>query len=217
METVRFTLVGDGSSDRILLPIVEWTLRKAGVLAQGQFADPRQLPRRCSSFSERLAAAVDRFPCQVLFVHRDAEAGSWDQRRDEIRNALIGGVTPLNLPAVAVIPVRMSEAWLCFDFEAIRWASGNPAGQIRLKLPRIGETETERDPKARLHEALREASERTGRRRKAFNPHTAVHLIAERIQDFSPLRALPAFQRFEAAIDSGVKGGWRAALYDGSV
>ncbi len=182
---------------------------------QGQFADPRRLPRNLPSLKERIIAVVDRFQCQVLFVHRDAEGASWEDRREEIRHAFAGAMaTGLNLPAVAVIPVRMSEAWLCFDVNAVRRASGNPMGTIRLALPALNAAESEPDPKGRLHDALRVASELTARRRKAFNPHQAAHLIAEYITDFSPLRSLPAFCQFEDAVRAGVKEGWREGLYD---
>ncbi len=208
MKTLRFTLVADGSSDAALLPIINWTLRSAGVLPEGSFADPRRLPKKLPSLSAKLKAALERFPCQVLFVHRDAEAGSWESRRDEIKAAMVENGT-----AVALIPVRISEAWLCFDEGAIRQASGNPKGTIPLVLPRLARIESDPDPKSRLHDALRTASELTGRRRKSFDPHEAVHLLAEDVGDYSPLRALPAFRRFEAAIAAGVHAGWRPGLY----
>lgn len=216
MEPLRFTLIADGSSDRVLMPIIKWTLKEAGILSVDQFADPRRLPRKLPSLAAKIAAAVDLFPCQVLFVHRDAEGKGWDARKNEIECAFLESQgIGLSLTAVAMIPVRMSEAWLCFDDEAIREASGNPSSHIPLALPHLVRIETAPDPKAKLHDALRTASELGGRRRKNFDPHEAVHLVANNIRDYSPLRKLSAFQRFEAAIKAGQCAGWRPGFYAG--
>jgi len=48
-----------------------------------------------------------------------------------------------------------------------------------------------------LHNLLADASGLKGRNLKKFNPDKAVHLVAEYIEDFSPLRKLDAFQAFE--------------------
>ena len=69
--------------------------------------------------------SVDLFPCELLFVHRDAEQASIDGRAQEIREALEQCQTP---PVVCVIPVRMQEAWLLFDEAALRKVSVRPRG-----------------------------------------------------------------------------------------
>jgi hypothetical protein len=213
MPVQRFTLVADGTSDGFLLPIIQWTLVCAGVHADPQFADPRRLPKGLT-LAEKLTHAVDRFPCEVLFVHRDAEAQPMENRLREIRAAFTEAArSGFNLPAVALIPVRMSEAWLCLHQQAIRKAAGNPSGIIRLPLPKPGNVESEPDPKETLHEALRIASELGSRRRKSFSVHHAVHEVARNITDFSPLRILPSFQLFEAAVRSATAAGWRSGLY----
>ncbi|HUT94205.1 MAG TPA: hypothetical protein VMY37_32390 [Thermoguttaceae bacterium] len=99
-------------------------------------------------------------------------------------------------PAVPVVPVRMTEAWLLFDEKAIRRAAGNPNGTDPLQVP-VRQAEDIPDPKAVLHEALRTASGLSGRRRQKFNVRDAVHRVGEYIDDFSPLRRLSAFQRLE--------------------
>ncbi len=212
MPVQRFTLVADGTSDGFLLPIIQWTLVCAGVHADAQFADPRRLPKGLT-LAEKLAHAVDRFPCEVLFVHRDAETQPLEARLSEIRKAFIEARCSGSLPAVALIPVRMSEAWLCLDESAIRKAAGNPAGTIHLSLPKPGNVESVPDPKAKLHEALRIASELNSRRRKTFSVHHAVHEVARNITDFSPLRVLPSFRAFEAAVRAAAAARWRSGLY----
>ena len=146
MPVQRFTLVADGKSDEFLLPIIQWTLVCAGVHADAQFAAPRRLPQGLT-LAEKLTHAVDRFPCEVLFVHRDAEAQPMANRLREIRDAFTEAArSGFNLPAVALIPVRMSEAWLCLHQQAIRKAAGNPAGTVHIPLPKPGNVESVPDP-----------------------------------------------------------------------
>jgi hypothetical protein len=94
----------------------------------------------------------------------------------------------------------MLEAWLLFDADAIRRAAGNPHGTQQLTLPPLTDLENLPHPKAGLHQALRHASGLHGRRLRSFNPHIALHRIPQFIEDFSPLRALCAFQRLESSI-----------------
>ena len=101
------------------------------------------------------------------------------------------------LPAVCIVPVRMMEAWLLFDEQALRHAAGRPSGRLSLGLPRLQHLESLPDPKDRLHRLLIEASGATGRRRKKFPAVERVHRLADLIEDYSPLRALPAFRELE--------------------
>jgi hypothetical protein len=65
------------------------------------------------------------------------------------------------------------------------------------------------DPKNRLYTLLRQASGLSGHRLKKFRAHVAARLIPSFIQDFSPLRVLPAFQALEKEIRGVVVGqGW---------
>jgi hypothetical protein len=98
----------------------------------------------------------------------------------------------------------MLEAWLLFDELAIRRASGNPSGTMRLDLPPFRAVETVANPKAMLHGILRDASGLHGRRLKSFNPNTVVCRIPDYIEDFQPLRALSAFERFEDEVKAAV-------------
>jgi hypothetical protein len=45
-EPVRYTLVADGPTDRMLMPVLDWLLaRHSSLLFAGRFADLRALPR----------------------------------------------------------------------------------------------------------------------------------------------------------------------------
>jgi len=188
------TLAGDGASDRSLRTVLAWVLSNLPVLGSRGFVV--QVAGPGTDLRERLAAAVRHHPCDVLFVHRDAEREPKAKRLEEIRAA----ATAVGVPAfVPVVPVRMTEAWLLIDEQAIRRAAGNPHGEASLSLPKVARLEGMPDPKGTLRTCLIEASEKTGRRLQQFERDLPerVQRVAELISDFSPLRQLPAFQDFE--------------------
>src|SRR5262249_34801620 len=94
------------------------------------------------TLSDRIQKSIELYPCDLLFVHRDAEKELPERRRNEIRQAieLVSKETSF-LPIVCVVPVRMQEAWLLFDEPALRRAAGNPNGRMILQLPHLGELE----------------------------------------------------------------------------
>lgn len=180
-----------------MIPVLSWLLIQVGVSCpiEPQWAEMRNIRRnRPRTLAEKISFAIDKYPCDLLFVHRDAEGANRKKRVCEIFNA----VNKLNSeiasqPRVCVIPVRMQEAWLLFDERSIRRAAGNPNGRDALDLPQINRLESLPDPKALLYDQLTIASGLTGRRRKSFRPNTKVHLVSEYTDDFSPLFDLPAF------------------------
>lgn len=193
---IRATLLTDGSSDRVLLPIVRWVLRNAtSAPVDVQWADLGVVAQTSiRRLDDKVRAALENYPCDILFVHRDAEAQDPEMRYREIARAV-----PATHAYVPVVPVRMQEAWLLHDEAAIRRASGRPTGRTRLELPNLGDVERVANPKDLLHGAIVKASEASGRRARRLHPTKAVHLLAEHIDDWSPLRRLSAFQRFEQA------------------
>lgn len=201
MRTLTYTLVADGSSDRCLQYVINWVLKQsthsAGtLLINSQFADYGDRPNPPKGLPDKLRQAAHDYPCDILFVHRDAEREDPALRRTEILNAASeAGFDPV----VCVIPVRMTEAWLLFDESAIRQAAGNPTGRVRLTLPAFQRLEKLPDPKDALEKLLITASEAGGRRLKLFERDLPKlkQRVAELIKDFSPLRRLDAFSSFE--------------------
>ncbi len=194
MVRLDFTLLTDGSSDAILIHPLTWLLeQRLQAAASGTWADLRRLPNPPKDLRSRIAAALDLYPCDVLFVHRDAETEPLDRRIAEIEAAVAG----LRNPLIPVVPVHMQEAWLLIDEFALRRAAGNPNGQVSLKMPAIDRLEDIADPKRLLQKLLLDASELSGRRRKKFNPARQAMRLGELIEDYSPLRRLTAFQRVE--------------------
>jgi hypothetical protein len=203
---LKITLVSDGSSDQALLPAVKWLLTEHGVgdALDARWADFRYRLKPPTDLKGKILTAIDLYPCDLLFVHRDAENASRERRKREIdaivREIEADGKIPM--PAVCVVPVRMMEAWLLVDEAAIRRAAGNPAGKMALGLPRINRIESTPDPKKALFDALATASGYTGRRLAKLNFPALRYRVAELISDHSQLRRLSAFTALEAEVES---------------
>ena len=75
MDEIRYSLISDGSSDRALIPILTWVLREKGNIkrVQPEWADLGRLPLPPQGLCERILWAIDLYPCDLLFIHRDAE------------------------------------------------------------------------------------------------------------------------------------------------
>lgn len=197
MDRVDFTLITDGSSDAILIYPISWLIRKHLCPAvNGTWSDLRRLPHPPRGLSERITAAVDLYPCDLVFVHRDAEGHDPRRRIIEIEEA----VSDMTGKVIPVVPVRMQDAWLLIDEAALRRAAGNPQGRAALRLPPVDRLESLPDPKQTLHHLLIDASELSGRRRRKLNPGQLLLRLGELIDDYSPLRRLPAFRHLEAEI-----------------
>lgn len=190
---LKFTLLGDGTSDAALVPIIEKIVEEALPDSAFRVEFASNLGAIGSDLSTRIAAVMKRYPCEILLVHRDAENQNMDARLEEIRNAS----QDLSVAIVSIVPVRMTEAWLLLDRDAIRSASGNPNGSTPLNIPRASQIENIPNPKQLLFDLLTTASELGGRRRASFNPREHVRRVAELISNHNLLRQLPSFQRFE--------------------
>jgi len=202
MKELKYTLIADGSSDKTLLEIIKWSLDNLYPTLPNDesFADFRFLPQPPKGLKEKVIAAKYYYPFDILFIHRDAESiipQVIEQRRTEIR-VEVGEVEFQNV--VCLVPIKMMEAWLLIDKEAIKKAAGNKNYKGVIDLPQVRNLERENQPKNVLHELLANASGLKGRNLKKFNPDKAVHLVAEYTEDFSPLRNLIAFQAFETEL-----------------
>jgi len=202
MPALRVTLHTDGGSDAALLPILVWAIRQHDSKCQVQpvWADLRRVPRPPRTLSERFKLANDLYPCDLLFVHRDAENQDKQLRYQEIQDAITQ--SGIAIPHVCVVPVRMQEAWLLFDENAIREAAGNPNGSMPLELPPIKTLEQIPDPKDMLFALIRQASGLSARRRQRLPVTSHAYRISSIIEDFAPLRNLSAFLALEADIDN---------------
>ena len=150
MTELRYTLVTDGSSDIALIPILTWLLRENGVAhtIQSEWADLNRVPHsKRRRLEDKIYWSLELYPCELLFVHRDAEREPRENRVSEITTAIQRVVISVP-PRICVVPVRMQETWLLFDEPAINHAAGNSSNRQSLNLPPINRLEDLPDPKA---------------------------------------------------------------------
>lgn len=185
-------LLGEGSSDRVLLPVLRWVMERATPAEFRMVWVDTSLFATGPTLAEKVSGTLAVQPFRLLFVHRDADNQPPEWRYDEIRQA--AG----DQPHVAVVPIRTTEAWLLIDQGAIRAAAGRVSGREPLDLPALTRVEQASDPKRVLRDALVAAHGATGRRARRFHPADARQRLADLVEDWSPLRQLSAFQRLEA-------------------
>ena len=201
MRPLQYTFVGDGSSDRALLPIINWLIRSQSWVHERGFVEQmadlsNEDPPLGRALEPRLRRACQLYPCDILFIHRDAERQNLEERWREIEEA---AQATIEVPWVPVVPVSMTEAWILIDELAIRRAADNPSSKVELGLPTPDRLEDVADPKNTLHGALLAASEKRGRRRKSFKSSLSrrVQRVADLTDDYTLLRRLDAFRVFE--------------------
>lgn len=195
-------LVGEGSSDLTLAPILERLALEAGAAAvRFRTPDLAALPRPVGkAVQSQVAAALQLFPdTNLLFVHRDADRVPGEQRERQVLRA----ACPLHAAVVAVVPVRELESWLLVDEAPLREAVGRPRGREPLGLPRLGRCEDVADPKQCLRRALDVAQSGVSRRRRVSFVGARRRLL-ERLDPSGPVRRLPSFHRLVEAIAARV-------------
>lgn len=209
MEEIKVTLIGDGSSDKALLPILKWLLNdlyptKAHQIAFADFRKLRKPPSR-ADVRGQIEMAKMYYPYDLLVYHRDAEDNHHriiEKRKQEVLNRID---EMERAQVVCAVPIRMMETWLLISPEAIKKAASNRNYVGILELPSVHNLEAEKRPKELLHNALRKATGARRRKLQSFNVHRAVHLVADYTSDFRPLRSLEAFQRFETDLKHAVQ------------
>lgn len=202
MQRFTSTLIAEGSSDQALVPLIEFVLdTHCGVPHITTFA--RDLPS--GPLRDRVARAMALHPCDMLFVHRDADRAPVSEREKEIYAA----VADFDVPAhVCVVPVRTTEAWLLADEVAIRRAAGNVSGKANLGIPPLAKLEAQADPKGLLFAALERATELGTQRIRRFDRNQARRQVSGFMADPSVLRSLASFVHFESQVrDYFRKGG----------
>lgn len=137
----------------------------------------------------------------IVFVHRDAEKQDPSLRYKEVQDAI--NETRPGLPTVAVVPVRMTEAWLLLDEDQIRQVAGRPRSTVDLKLPQISKIEAHPDPKQLLRDALRDASGLHGRRLDRFQDQFSSNrrTLLQRLDVNGPVRNLSSWKALESTLD----------------
>jgi hypothetical protein len=205
MKHLQYSLLAEGPSDRALLPILDWLICdiSTDVVVEGTWADLRRLYVPAASLPDRIVQAVEYYPCDLLFVHRDADSFGMETRLNEIQQAIHLAGVQRDLPTVvSVVPVRMLETWLLIDEQAIRSAAGNPNGREPIQLPLIRELETVADPKPMLRDAIRASSGLN--RRRLLSLRVDHFRVANQIADFRPLLQLRAVRRLKQELEAAL-------------
>ena len=199
----RAIFIADGTSDEPLGEHLEVLCAERGIEVRITTPDLRRLPDPPGyRIADRLEAVfrLGDIP-DIVFVHRDAEGQDPAYRRAEVADAVahVGH----NLPAVAVVPVRMTEAWLLLDERNIREVAGRPGSTMDLGLPPISRIEALRDPKSLLKDVLGTASGLSGRRLDRFHQRFGQHrrTLLQRLDIDGALRQLSAWQALESSLD----------------
>lgn len=186
---LTYAVVADGTTDRLLVPIIQWAIHRLD--PEVEILEP-EFRTRSGSVADFVSSYDSA--AMLIFVHRDAETMSLQERMREFEKVTRSEV-------VAVVPVRMSEAWILFDGPAIARAAGSPSAQVAV--PRLAEIEGIAQPKDLLESLLIEAAgSPSGRRGKNFKRSIADRRVnvASHIRDFGPLENLSAFQQFQRSL-----------------
>lgn len=201
---IRGVFIGEGPSDRPLGDIVARLLRSHGMSIIMAAPDFDRLPASSgrdvhSKIKSAIALTNERI--DLFAIHRDADNVGIGVRRREIENA-VTECAP-NAQFIPIIPIKMTEAWLLLDEQAIRLTAGNPRGRASLLLPTLPEVERRADPKALLAEALMAASGETGRRRQRFGGRFGEHRrrLLEQLDTSGPVTELQGWKALSEEVD----------------
>ena len=203
---LRFLLLCEGGSDTALVPHLRQLLSCCGAAEVvgtawplARVRDPGGAGASVLARKIRVVLAVEP-GFEVVFIHRDADAAGLEARLDEIVSAL--REVELLDSGVAVVPVRMTEAWVLLDEESIRRVAGNPSGRQALNLPAPARIEDDLNPKRTLEEALVVASGHQGRRMRKFRKKFAAHrrILLEQLPVGHALNDVPAWSRLRQQV-----------------
>lgn len=204
--TVRVLFLGEGTSDSGIADHISAIAADRGVEAAVTSPELDRIKDVGHALSDKLAKIRELGgQYELVAVHRDADAVGRDLRLQEIEAAIREHMP--QVVHVPVIPVRMTEAWLLVDEEAIRRVAGNPNGRCRLTLPPLKRVESVADPKSELKRLLATASELSGRRLERFNRRFSENRrqLLQRLDAGGPVAKLPSWQAFVHDVENGLR------------
>lgn len=162
--------------------------------------DLQPLPTtRSQPREQRIAAAARdaRDAWSVLFIHADADSDEQRALAERVQPARALLEAEWGAYSVAVVPVRMTEAWVLADLQAVRSAFGTTRSDQELGLSEasLHGADNLTNPKATLEAAFRASRGK----RKATSVSPYLGLIGE-TSSFDQLRRLAAYRRMEAEL-----------------
>ena len=141
------------------------------------------------------AAALHEGAWNIVFVHADGAGDPEKARAEAVQPALdaLRARFPAAAPAIGVVPVRETEAWLLADGEALRSVFGVNLTDAQLRLPSPRHlVEALIDPKAVLQAAFMATGPTGQRRRKGTSPMLGA--LGDQVS-LDCLAHLPSFRR----------------------
>jgi Domain of unknown function (DUF4276) len=203
---LRGLLLTDGPSDTPLADHLARLCSARGRQVRITTPDLRLLSRRVGLTVEDRLRTILQLDSNydIVFVHRDSEGQNPQLRRQEIADAFTA--VRCALPAVPIVPIRMTEAWLLIDEQAIREVAGRPTGRVDLNLPPVNRVEEVPDAKRLLAEILVRASQLRGRKLERFKQRFGDHRrqLLERLDHCGQITALSAWQDLLVAVDAAL-------------
>jgi Domain of unknown function (DUF4276) len=149
--------------------------------------------------AQRIAAAARqaRDAWSILFIHADADSDSERAIRERIEPARALLQAEWGAQSVAVVPVRMTEAWMLADLQALKRAFGTTMDEHEMGLAGAVAhgPDSLSDPKATLNAAFRASC---GKRR--LSPVGAYFGLLGETASIEQLRKLAAFRRMEGEL-----------------
>jgi hypothetical protein len=210
MNIVTIGFYTEGTTDdRFLQSIIKRTFDSVALECASDIEvyEPEIVAAAAATFSEALVVASQAAAAQgalVLCIHTDADARS-DQsvftRKlipafAAVQQAQPAGCTNL----VAIVPVRMSEAWILADTVLLKKEIGTESTDQELGLHRAPEAYA--DPKAAIEEAIRLAFEHRTRRHRHQISLTDLYLPLGQKIGLEKLAKLPSYQKFRAGVQT---------------
>ncbi|GAB4010965.1 hypothetical protein GCM10028808_23250 [Spirosoma migulaei] len=156
-----------------------------------------------SDYVLEAAKSAETDKLMVLCVHTDAD----DDRDTETFNNRIAPAfvytrlklaPQINPNMVAIVPVRMTEAWMLADKDALKAEIGTDKTDAQLGL--IRSPESVADPKETIKEAIRLAFDHRARRSRNQVSISDLYEPLGAMVSLERLALLPSYQKFKEAV-----------------
>lgn len=160
-----------------------------------------------ASRAARIADAAEKAKeaWNILFVHADADGDAEAALRERVMPGIdsVKAAGWQRAEGVAVVPVRVTEAWALADGDALRSVFGTTLVDAELGLNVRGAAlERLTDPKRMLDDIL--AAAHGGRRRPRLNVGSYLNLLGEQVA-LDRLKELPSFARVHRELGAALQ------------
>lgn len=213
MNIVTIGFYTEGTTDdRFLQSIIKRTFDSVALECSSEIEvyEPEMINSFADTFNATIVAAshiAAERGSLVLCVHADADARN-DRNAFEYKLdpafAAVQTADPIGCDTlVAVVPVRMSEAWILADKVLLKAEIGTAASDHDLGLDRSPESYA--DPKAAIEESIRLAFESRTRRQRQQVTLSELYLPLGQKIGLDRLNMLPSYQKFRISVQNAFR------------